>query len=86
MPGADVQTDDDIDAFIRRSTATVFHPIGTCRMGVDEESIVDPQLKVRGLENLRVIDASIFPDIVGGNTNACTMMVAEKGADYILAS
>ncbi len=86
MPGDDVQTDDEIDAYIRQFTATVFHPIGTCRMGVDEDSVVDPQLKFRGLDNLRVIDASIFPDIVGGNTNACTMMVAEKGADYILAS
>jgi choline dehydrogenase-like flavoprotein len=85
-PGSEVKTDEEIDAYIRRTTATVFHPIGTCRMGVDAESIVDPELKVRGIGNLRVIDASVFPDIVGGNTNACTMMVAEKGASYILSA
>lgn len=86
FPGKDIQSDDAIDAYIRSTMATVFHPCGTCRMGADEQSIVDPQLKVRGVENLRVIDASVFPDVVGGNINACTMMVAEKGADYILAA
>lgn len=86
MPGDTVQSDNEIDAYIRQNAATVFHPIGTCRMGIDDHSVVDPQLKLRGADNLRVIDASIFPDIVGGNTNACTMMVAEKGADYILSA
>ncbi len=85
MPGKDVQSDDEIDAFIRETAMTVFHPIGTCRMGTDEDSIVDPQLKVRGCENLRVVDASVMPDLVGGNINAPVIMIAEKGADYILA-
>ncbi|MCC2098260.1 MAG: GMC family oxidoreductase N-terminal domain-containing protein, partial [Hyphomicrobiales bacterium] len=86
MPGAHVKSDDEIDAFIRQTLATVFHPCGTCRMGTDPQSVVDPQLKMRGLDNLRIIDASVFPDIVGGNINACTMMVAEKGTHYILAT
>ena len=84
MPGTDVRSDDQIDAFIRETALTVFHPIGTCRMGTDENSVVDPQLNVRGCENLRVVDASIMPDLVGGNINAPVIMIAEKGADYIL--
>jgi choline dehydrogenase-like flavoprotein len=84
MPGKDVRSDDQIDAFIRETAITVFHPIGTCRMGADEDSVVDPQLNVRGCENLRVVDASIMPDLVGGNINAPVIMIAEKGADYIL--
>lgn len=83
-PGKDIQSDDEIDGFIRANLATVFHPCCTCRMGADEQSVVDPQLRLRGIDNLRVIDASVFPDIVGGNLNACTMMVAEKGAEYLL--
>jgi len=86
MPGTAVRNDDEIDAFIRQTLATVFHPCGTCRIGADPQSVVDPQLKMRGIENLRIIDASVFPDIVGGNINACTMMVAEKGADFMLAA
>jgi choline dehydrogenase-like flavoprotein len=84
MPGDNVQNDDEIDGFIRETAMTVFHPIGTCRMGIDEASVVDPQLKVRGCENLRVVDASVMPDLVGGNINAPVMMIAEKAADYIL--
>ncbi len=86
MPGEDVQTDDEIDAFIRQTSITVFHPIGTCRMGIDDNSVVDPQLRVRGCQNLRVIDASVMPDLIGGNINAPVIMIAEKGADYILAA
>jgi len=63
---------------------TVFHPVGTCRMGNDSSSVVDPQLRVRGVKRLRVIDASVMPKIVSANTNAATLMVGEKGASIIL--
>jgi 4-pyridoxate dehydrogenase len=86
MPGKEVQSDNEIDAFIRETAMTVFHPIGTCRMGADEASVVDPKLKVRGCDNLRVVDASIMPDLVGGNINAPVIMIAEKAADMVLAA
>ena len=70
---------------IRRWSQTQYHPVGTCAMGVDEESVVDPELQVRGVDNLRVIDASVMPSIVGGNTNATTIMIGEKGADLVRA-
>jgi choline dehydrogenase-like flavoprotein len=63
---------------------TVFHPCGTCRMGTDADSVVDPELRVRGVEHLRIVDASVMPDVVGGNINACVMMIADKGGDIIL--
>lgn len=83
-PGADVESDDDIDAYVRETLATVFHPAGTCRMGADDAAVVDPQLRVRGVDRLRVADASVFPDLVGGNINAVVVMVAEKASDMIL--
>jgi choline dehydrogenase len=83
-PGPKVKTDDDIDAFIRANAASIYHPVGTCRMGVDDDSVVDEQLRVRGVDGLRVIDASIMPNLISANTNAPTIMIAEKGADYIL--
>ena len=83
-PGAEVAGDDQIDAFVRSAAGTVYHPVGTCRMGVGVESVVDEQLRVHGIAGLRVVDASVMPTIVGGNTNAPTIMIAEKAADMIL--
>jgi choline dehydrogenase len=86
FPGPAVQTDDEIDAWIRRSAETIYHPVGTCRMGRsgDPLAVVDSALRVQALSGLRVIDASVMPTLVGGNTNAPTMMIAEKAADMIL--
>jgi choline dehydrogenase-like flavoprotein len=83
-PGPDVQSDEDIKAFIRSAGYTVHHPCGTCRMGVDKDAVVDPDLKVHGIEGLRVADASVFPLLIGGNSNAASVMVGERGADKIL--
>lgn len=85
-PGADVATDDDtaIDAYVRETLSTVFHPTTTCRMGIDDRAVVDGDLKVRGIDALRVVDASVMPDIVGGNLNATVIMIAEKASDAIL--
>lgn len=80
---ADVKTDDEIRAVLRARTDTVYHPVGTCRMGVDDGAVVDPSLRVRGVTGLRVVDASIMPTIIGGNTNAPAIMIAEKAADLI---
>ena len=84
LPGADAESDADIESFIRSTAATVHHPVGTCRMGVGPDAVVDPELRVRGVDALRVADASVFPSIVGGNTNAPTIMVAERAVDFIL--
>jgi choline dehydrogenase len=84
-PGTDCVTDDQIVEFLRQKGRTSFHPVSTCRMGTDPTAVVDQRLRVRGFEALRVIDASIMPDLVSGNTNAPTIMVAEKGADMVLA-
>ncbi len=82
-PGKDVQSDADIDAFIRNTSATAHHPCATCKMGIDDMAVVDGECKVRGVDGLRVIDASVFPDLVGGNINAPVLMIAEKMADAI---
>jgi choline dehydrogenase-like flavoprotein len=80
---ANVQSDDEIREILRQRVDTVYHPVGSCKMGVDEMAVVDPELKVYGIEGLRVIDASIMPTVVNGNTNAPTIMIAEKAVDLI---
>jgi choline dehydrogenase len=83
FPGAAVQTDDELLDVVRQTGETVFHPTSTCRMGTDERSVVDSHLRVRGLQGLRVVDASVMPAVVSGNTNAAVIAVAEKAADLI---
>ncbi|MFA5663644.1 GMC family oxidoreductase [Castellaniella sp.] len=86
LPGAAVQGQEALEAAAGDIGTTIFHPVGTCKMGVDPQAVVDPQLRVHGLEGLRVIDASIMPRITSGNTNSPTIMIAEKGARMILAA
>ncbi|WP_339766587.1 choline dehydrogenase [uncultured Paraglaciecola sp.] len=87
LPGIDMQTDEQLLTFLRENAQTIYHPIGTCKMGTDtdEMAVVDNQLNVRGIERLRVVDASVMPSLVGGNTNAATIMIAERAADFIKA-
>ncbi len=80
VPGSDVQSDKQILNAVRQGGGTVFHPVGTCRMGSDETSVLDPELRVRGVDGLRVIDASVMPTITSANTNAPTLMIGQKGA------
>ncbi|OUL18243.1 choline dehydrogenase [Nostoc sp. RF31YmG] len=84
-PGVDIQSDADLEAYIRDTCSTVWHPVGSCKMGIDSMAVVDPELRVYGVEGLRVVDASIMPTIVTGNTNAPTIMIGEKAADLIKA-
>ncbi|HET6733645.1 GMC family oxidoreductase [Mycobacterium sp.] len=85
LPGSD-QNDADLAEFVRRNASGVYHPVGTCRMGIDERAVVDPALRVRGVAGLRVADASIMPSIVGGNTNAASMMIGERAAELIIGA
>jgi choline dehydrogenase-like flavoprotein len=85
FPDENCNSDQEIHQFLKEKCNTIYHPVGTCKMGQDELSVVDEQLKVRGVKQLRVIDASIMPTLISGNTNAPTMMIAAKAADMILA-
>jgi 4-pyridoxate dehydrogenase len=82
-PGVNVKTDAEIDAYIKKTAVTAHHPCGTCAMGIGPDSVVDPELKVRGVEGLRVVDASAMPDIVSAHINACVLMIGEKASDMI---
>ena len=85
-PGASLSNEEDIGAWVAQNATTVFHPVGTCRMGVDEHAVVDAQLRVKGVQGLRIADASVMPSIISGNTSAPTMMIAEKTAAFILGT
>ena len=82
-PGEKVKTDAEIDAWIRNTAITAHHPCGTCAMGIGPDTVTDPQLRVRGVERLRVVDASVMPDLVSAHINACVLMIAEKASDLI---
>ncbi|MCF6226026.1 MAG: choline dehydrogenase [Xanthomonadales bacterium] len=83
FPEAGLESDAELMDFIRRKAESIYHPVGTCKMGTDSMAVVDPQLRVHGIDDLRVIDASIMPELIAGNTNAPTIMIAEKAADMI---
>jgi choline dehydrogenase len=85
-PGADIKTNAEIDSFIRSACSTQYHPTSSCKMGKDDMAVVDNELRVHGIDALRVVDASVMPKIVSANTNAATIMIAEKAADYILTA
>ena len=85
-PGEHLQSDEELLAWVRQNAETAYHPVGSCKMGVDAMAVVDPELRVHGLQGLRVADASIMPTIVGGNTNAASTMIGEKAATMILAA
>ncbi len=84
LPGSRIESDDELEDFIRRTAEMIYHPTSTCQMGTGEGSVVNPLLQVNGVDNLRVVDASIMPKIVRGNTNAATIMIAEKASDMML--
>jgi choline dehydrogenase len=84
LPGAFVASDAALDAYVRGSAETEYHPCGTCRMGLDALAVVDPELRVHGIAGLRVVDASVMPTVVSANLNGPTIMIAEKAADMIL--
>jgi choline dehydrogenase len=85
-PGPDVQTDEEILDFIAKEGESAYHPSSTCKMGVDAMSVTDAALRVHGIKNLRVVDASVFPYVTNGNIYSPVMMVAEKAADLILGN
>ena len=81
----DMSNDNALDDLIRQRADTVYHPVGTCRMGSDDDAVVDSRLKFKGLEGLYIADASIMPEIISGNTNAPSIMIGERAADFIKA-
>src|SRR5262249_29224050 len=83
FPGAQARTASDLEMFVRRKAETIYHPVGTCRMGSDARAVVDSELRVHGVEGLRVADASIMPTLIGGNPNAPTIAIAERAADLL---
>ncbi len=83
-PGSNKKSDDELNEYIRSNAETAYHPCGTCKMGVDEMAVVDENLKVKGIENLRVVDASVIPEIPSANLNAPTLMISEKASDIII--
>lgn len=85
FPGNKVQTDDEIAEFIRAHGRTAYHAVGTCRMGGDDASVVDPRLKVRGIDGLRICDSSVMPKLISSNTNAASIMIGEKSSDLIIS-
>jgi len=83
FPGSAIQTDAELEVAIRAKAESIYHPVGTCRMGADDNAVVDAELRLRGVQGLRVVDASVMPRLIGGNTNAPTIMIAEKAADLL---
>lgn len=83
FPAGDTLDDAAVEAFIRAKAETIYHPVGTCAIGQDVDAVVDPQLRVRGVRGLRVVDASVMPELVSGNTNAPTIMIAERAAGWL---
>ncbi len=86
FPGAAATTDAELETFVRRKAETIYHPVGTCRMGNDDGAVVDSELRVRGIDGLRVVDASVMPTLIGGNTNAPTIMIAERAASLLVSA
>jgi choline dehydrogenase len=83
-PGVDAESDEALEAYVRAHAESIYHHVGSCKMGTDDMAVVDEQLRVHGVRGLRVVDASVMPQIISGNTNLCTMMIAEKAADMVL--
>jgi choline dehydrogenase-like flavoprotein len=84
--GIPPESDTELETLLRERADTVYHPVGTCKMGIDDMAVVDPQLRVRGIERLRVADASIMPTLIGGNTNAVSILIGEKAAEMLRAA